>query len=83
MRKNSIEFFHTPFLKLAIGLEPTTYSLRMSCTTNCATQAYIQTKEELISSFDDQSGNRTRVYAVRGRRLSRLTNWPKNRDINF
>ena len=24
----------------------------------------------------DQSGNRTRVYAVRGRRLDRLTNWP-------
>ena len=65
------------FFKLAIGLEPTTYSLRMSCTTNCATQAYIQTKEELISSLYDQSGNRTRVCAVRGRRLSRLTNWPK------
>ena len=26
--------------------------------------------------YDDQSGNRTRVCAVRGRRLSRLTNWP-------
>ena len=38
-------------LKLAIGLEPTTYSLRMSCTTNCATQACIQTKEEVNSSL--------------------------------
>ena len=41
-----IQYFPTaPFLirdhKLAIGLEPTTYSLRMSCTTNCATQAYL------------------------------------------
>ena len=71
----------TALFKLAIGLEPTTYSLRMSCTTNCATQAYIQTKEELISSLDDQSGNRTRVYAVRGRRLSRLTNWPKKIEV--
>ena len=29
--------------------------------------------------MNDLSGNRTRVYAVRGRRLDRLTNRPENR----
>ena len=28
------------------------------------------------AAASDLSGNRTRVYAVRGRRLDRLTNWP-------
>ena len=32
-----------------------------------------------VRSFYDQSGNRTRAFAVRGRRLSRLTNWPSTR----
>lgn len=30
----------------------------------------------LTASSDSQYGNRTRVSAVRGRRLSPLTNWP-------
>ena len=34
---------------------------------------------KLKSFCHDQSGNRTRVCAVRGRRLSRLTNRPQNR----
>ena len=34
---------------------------------------------KLKSFCHDQSGNRTRVCAVRGRRLSRLTNWPQSR----
>ena len=33
-------------------------------------------KLRLTEAFDDRSGNRTRVSAVRGRRLSRLTNRP-------
>ena len=32
-----------------------------------------------VNCFDDPSGNRTRVYGVRGRRLDRLTNGPVNR----
>ena len=32
-----------------------------------------------LTAFDDPSGNRTRVYGVRGRRLDRLTNGPVNR----
>ena len=34
------------FLELVTGLEPATCSLRMSCTTNCATQAYIKLKNQ-------------------------------------
>ena len=38
----------------------------------------VQTKKRLlhIAEASDLSGNRTRVYAVRGRRLDRLTNRP-------
>ena len=30
----------------------------------------------MSKASNDLTGNRTRVYAVRGRRLDRLTNWP-------
>ena len=33
----------------------------------------------ISAEASDLSGNRTRVYAVRGRRLDRLTNRPENR----
>ena len=62
--------------KLPAGLEPATPSLRMKCTTDCATEAVKIKKAPEDRSSYDQSGNRTRVSAVRGRRLSRLTNWP-------
>ena len=34
-----------------------------------------------LSFWSDLSGNRTRVYAVRGRRLDRLTNRPYHEPI--
>ena len=44
-------------------------------------------KEAVWNSIQlhDLSGNRTRVYAVRGRRLDRLTNRPESRrqDLNL
>ena len=39
----------------------------------------------LLSFFDDPYGNRTHDYAVKGRRLSRLTNGPNEwlrQDLN-
>ena len=72
------------FIKPLAGLEPATHALRMRCATNCATMAYyISLKKEIRPLqmqqplFDDLTGNRTRVYAVRGRRLDRLTIRPK------
>ena len=41
-----------------------------------------RTKKTLVKTsafYRDLSGNRTRVYAVRGRRLDRLTNRPESR----
>ena len=38
--------------------------------------SFCKNKAAAYAAADDQSGNRTRVYAVRGRRLDRLTNWP-------
>ena len=38
------------FLELVTGLEPATCSLRMSCTTNCATQANINLKINVITN---------------------------------
>ena len=66
------------FEKLLAGLEPATYSLRMSCATNCATEAFKNAlDEDSPKALYDLTGNRTRVYAVRGRRLNRLTMRPQ------
>ena len=67
--------FNRLFSKLPAGLEPATHALRMRCATNCATEAS-KMLWTLSKAFYDLSGNRTRVYAVRGRRLDRLTNRP-------
>ena len=67
-------------LKPLAGLEPATHALRMRCATNCATMAHLFKKIRPLQMQqphqDDLTGNRTRVYAVRGRRLDRLTNRP-------
>ena len=68
-------------LKPLAGLEPATHALRMRCATNCATMAYSFKKIKPLQMQQpyqyDLTGNRTRVYAVRGRRLDRLTIRPK------
>ena len=61
--------------QLPAGLEPATYALRMRCSTNWATEAPLK-NAAAYATASDLSGNRTRVYAVRGRRLDRLTNRP-------
>ena len=38
-----------------------------------------KSSQHTANCFYDPSGNRTRVYGVRGRRLDRLTNGPVNR----
>ena len=71
-------------LKPLAGLEPATHALRMRCATNCATMAYLFKKIRPLQMQqphqDDLTGNRTRVYAVRGRRLDRLTIRPCNKS---
>ena len=49
-----------------MGIEPT----------SPAWEAGVLPMNYTCTNHNDQSGNRTRVYAVRGRRLDRLTNWP-------
>ena len=49
---------------------------------SCINENYDRYKKEAVWNsiqLHDLSGNRTRVYAVRGRRLDRLTNRPENR----
>ena len=71
-------------LKPLAGLEPATHALRMRCATNCATMAHLFKKIRPLQMQqphqDDLTGNRTRVYAVRGRRLDRLTIRPCNKS---
>ena len=57
------------------GLEPATHALRMRCATNCATEAFKNALDRKSKAYD-LTGNRTRVYGVRGRRLDRLTMRP-------
>ena len=52
---------------------------RISFGTFCAEYGRVKQKKEAVWNsiqLHDLSGNRTRVYAVRGRRLDRLTNRP-------
>lgn len=49
---------------------------------SCINENYDRHKKEAVWNtiqLHDLSGNRTRVYAVRGRRLDRLTNRPESR----
>ena len=49
---------------------------------SCINENYDRYKKEAVWNsiqLHDLSGNRTRVYAVRGRRLDRLTNRPESR----
>ena len=46
-------------VKLTVGLEPTTYSLRMSCATNCATQAHNE-RFSLLSQGETLCDNKQR-----------------------
>ena len=49
---------------------------------SCSNENYDRHKKEAVWNtiqLHDLSGNRTRVYAVRGRRLDRLTNRPESR----
>ena len=61
------------------GLEPLTCWLQISCSANWATSAYSVFCSCFVISciiFNDSDGNRTRVTAVKGRCLNRLTTEP-------
>ena len=59
-----------------IGLEPITCWLQISCSANWATSAYKCSADWISFTANDSNGNRTRVTAVKGRCLNRLTMEP-------
>ena len=74
-----------PYLLIPVVPSDKHVSACASTASTCLPSGDLYTKNKklfkLKSFCHDQSGNRTRVYAVRGRRLDRLTNRPKYFDF--